>query len=71
MEQKMSEEKIQENTNCNSHGHNKHLCHLMYEGFHFSKPEEYKQMVQEAQYRCQNCGRTAQKSESLCNPVSL
>ena len=67
----MEEKKIQENSGCTSEKHGDHLCHLMYEGFHFNHPQQYKEMVQDAQFRCQNCGRTANRSEQLCGPVSL
>jgi hypothetical protein len=67
----MAEKKIEQNNDCKSPGHDKHLCHLMYEGFHFSNTQEYKAMVQNAQFRCQNCGRTASKSEYLCEPIAL
>ena len=67
----MSEQKMSHNADCPDESHNKHLCHLMYEGFHFDHPQEYKQMVQNAQFRCQNCGRTANKSENLCAPIAL
>ena len=67
----MDENKIEHNAECKSEDHNSHLCHLMYEGFHFSSPQEYKEIVQYAQFRCQNCGRTAKNNSQLCNPVSL
>ena len=67
----MSENQIEQNAGCKSEGHNKHLCHLMYEGFHFKHPEEYKEIVQDAQFRCQNCGRTAKCDENLCEPIAL
>jgi hypothetical protein len=67
----MPEKEIQQNTECKSEVHNKHLCHLMYEGFHLSQSNDYKEMVQEAHFRCQNCGRTANKREQLCEPIPL
>lgn len=67
----MAEKQIEQNVECQSEGHDKHLCHLMCDGFHFSHPQEYKEMVQDAQFRCQNCGRTANKSEHLCEPIEL
>ena len=67
----MTQKTIQENSDCASENHGTHLCHLMFEGFHFSHPQEYKEMVQDAQFRCQNCGRTAKKSEQLCEPIEL
>jgi hypothetical protein len=67
----MTEKQMEQNADCASATHQTHLCYLMYEGFHFSHPDEYKQIVQDAQFRCQNCGRTAHRSDQLCNPVSL
>jgi hypothetical protein len=68
---KMAEERMAHNEKCGSDGHNEHLCFLMYEGFHLKNKEAYKQMVQDAQYRCQNCGRTAKSEENLCAPIAL
>ncbi len=67
----MTEKQMEHNSECKNEGHDKHLCFLMYEGFHLSNPKEYKEMVQNAQFRCQNCGRTASKSEYLCDPIAL
>ena len=51
--------------------HKKHLCFLMSEGFHYEHPDEYREMVQDAHYRCQNCPRTAKCAENLCMPIEL
>jgi len=59
------------NTACESDMHSNHLCYLMSEGFHYSHPDQYKQLVQDAQFRCQNCGRTAKSADSLCAPIKL
>jgi hypothetical protein len=67
----MAEEKCSDNKSCGSDSHNEHLCFLMYEGFHFKDKEGYKEMVQNAQYRCQNCGRTAKSEQNLCDPIPL
>ena len=67
----MAEKQMEHNTECTSQGHNKHLCFLMYEGYHFDHPSEYKEMVQDARFRCQNCGRTAHRSDQLCMPIAL
>jgi hypothetical protein len=48
-----------------------HLCHLQHEGYHYGHREEYKALVQNAQYLCQNCGRTAKNAENLCAPKEL
>lgn len=34
-------------------------------------PEDYKAMLQNARFRCQNCGRTATSDNNLCSPVAL
>lgn len=51
--------------------HEEHLCYLMYNGFHNDHKEEYKNMVQDAQYRCEFCSRTAKEAKHLCKPVKL
>ena len=67
----MAETQMQHNQDCTSDAHDNHLCFLMYEGFHYQKREEYKSLVQDAQYRCQQCGRTAKSDKNLCMPVAL
>ena len=65
------DEKISHNQSCTKELHKEHLCFLMYEGFHLKNKEQYKELVQDAQYRCQNCGRTAKEAGNLCEPVEL
>jgi len=67
----MTEKKLEHNADCASQAHDKHLCFLMYEGYHFDHPGEYKEIVQDAQFRCQNCGRTAHRSDQVCKPIAL
>lgn len=67
----MVEKQMEHNVDCTSEGHGTHLCHLMCEGFHLSHPQDYKEIVQDASFRCQNCGRTAGKSDNLCEPIAL
>lgn len=67
----MAAEKKQHNTACEGSAHEQHLCYLMYEGRHYSKPEEYKALVKDAEYICQNCGRTAKSDKNLCAPNKL
>ncbi len=59
------------NKSCSPDGHDQHLCFLMYEGFHLSQPEKYKELISDPGYRCQNCGRTAKAEANLCDPVKL
>jgi len=67
----MAEENMQHNTACGDAEHGKHLCFLMYEGYHLNSKEAYKALVQDAEFRCQKCGRTAKAAGSLCEPVRL
>jgi hypothetical protein len=67
----MAEPKAEHNTECDSPEHGQHLCYLMYDGFHYSHPAEYKAMVKDAEFRCQNCPRTAKHAENLCVPIKL
>jgi len=67
----MAEQTLPHNEACQHPGHTKHLCFLMHDGFHYSQKEQYKAMVQNARFRCQNCARTAANAENLCAPVEL
>lgn len=60
------------NETCPSDRHKEeHLCFLMYGGFHLAHPDKYRDMVQDARFRCEHCSRTAAKAESLCKPVAI
>jgi len=59
------------NEDCQAPNHPEHLCFLQYDGYHFSHKAEYKALVQDAQFICRNCGRTAKSSDRLCDPVEL
>ncbi|MCU0918547.1 MAG: hypothetical protein MUC88_28905 [Planctomycetes bacterium] len=67
----MTIEKLPHNSDCSSADHEEHLCFLMHEGFHYGNKEAYKAMVQDAQFRCQQCGRTAKSRNRLCLPEPL
>jgi hypothetical protein len=51
--------------------HDKHLCYLNNLEFQKNNPEEYKELVRDAQYYCENCGRSALSARNLCKPVKL
>ncbi len=59
------------NHDCNQKYHDEHLCYLMYTGVHFEDKAAYRQLVQDANYRCQKCGRTARTAKNLCEPIAL
>ena len=63
--------KAQHNQKCGDEKHNEHLCYLQYEGYHYGHKPEYKALVQDAQFICQNCGRTAKRAANLCAPQDL
>ena len=56
---------------CEPTAHTKHMCQLMKEEYHLNYPAEFKALVQDAQYRCNNCGRTVKNAASVCAPVAL
>jgi hypothetical protein len=49
----------------------KTLCALQEEGYIESDTEDYIKLIRPAQFFCKNCGRSAVKSENLCNPEKL
>jgi hypothetical protein len=52
-------------------GHDKHLCYLNNLRFQESNPDDYKALVKDARFFCQNCGRAAADSKNLCNPEKI
>jgi hypothetical protein len=56
---------------CNHAGHMEHMCTLTDQYFHINCAEEYREMVKDAELKCQFCGRTAKSEKNLCYPVEL
>jgi hypothetical protein len=52
-------------------GHDKHLCYLINLAFQKSNPEDYKELVKNPKFFCDNCGRAAASEKNLCKPVKL
>ena len=52
-------------------GHDKHLCYLNNLRYQESNTEEYKNLIKNAEFFCQNCGRAAAGSKNLCKPVKI
>ena len=67
----MSETVKTHNTACTSEAHTEHLCYLVAKDWHLRNRDEYKAMVQNAQYRCKRCERTAANAQNLCEPTEL
>ena len=62
---------VESNSQCDSQSHDQHLCYIVSQGFHLSDQQEYKAMVCSPKFKCQHCGRVANKAENLCKPVNL
>jgi hypothetical protein len=67
----MAEKLLQHNTECCTGDHSEHLCYLMSQGFHLSDEQEFKMLIEDAQYRCDRCGRYAKSDANLCVPMHL
>lgn len=52
-------------------GHDKHLCYLVNLRYQESHTEDFKNMISQPQYYCQNCGRAAASAKNLCKPAKL
>jgi len=59
------------NPDCTQQGHNMHVCALKEDGFDKDNPEEFQEIIEDPQYKCENCGATAKESENLCKPAKL
>ena len=59
------------NAGCGSPKHTEHLCYFVSQGFHLSNEKEYKQIVENPQFKCRTCGRVARSEDNLCKPVKL
>ena len=49
----------------------KTLCTLQEEGYIETNTEDFKKLIQPAQFFCKNCGRSAVSQDNLCNPEEL
>jgi hypothetical protein len=67
----MAEELLKQNTECCTGNHSDHLCYLMSQGFHLSDEQEFKALIEDAQYRCDHCGHHAKSDANLCVPMHL
>ncbi len=67
----MAEEKTQQNLDCKSESHNKHLCYIVSQGFHLSDAEESNALIKDPKFKCRHCGRAAHSADNLCEPVGL
>lgn len=59
------------NPNCKKKEHKMHMCALKAEGFDKKSPVKFMALTENPQYKCENCGAKAKKTENLCKPVEL
>lgn len=52
-------------------GHDKHLCYLVNMRWHSKHMTAYAEMVSEAGYVCEHCGRAAKEKGRLCRPTKI
>jgi len=63
--------KTMEKTKMPHEQHEKHLCYLNNLEFQKNYSEDYKELVKNPQFFCENCGRAAAKEKNVCKPVKL
>ncbi len=59
------------NPDCKKEGHNMHICALKASGFDTENPDKFREITENPQYKCDNCGSMAKESENLCKPMEL
>ena len=67
----MAEEIAQQNKECCTGTHSEHLCYLISQGFNLSDEEEFRILIEDAEFKCNHCGRHAKSSANLCVPMHL
>lgn len=67
----MLHETITINSTYDSELQKEHLCFIISQGFHLTDEQEYKALIEVANYKCARCHRTAKSDANLCVPVPL
>ena len=67
----MASEIVQHDMECRTGVHTEHLCYIISQGFHLTEKQQYMVLVEEPEYRCVHCSRTAKSDANLCVPVLL
>jgi hypothetical protein len=67
----MDKGSTQQSSECNIEAHSQHLCYIISQGFHLSDEQEYKTLIENAEYKCSHCGRAAKSDTNLCIPAHL
>lgn len=67
----MPDDRPNDNAQCKSDEHTKHLCYFVSYGYHVDEPADYKGLVEDPKFKCRLCGRTAHSDKSLCQAMPL
>ena len=67
----MAVELKQQKSDCCTGNHSDHLCYLISQGFNLSDEQEFRALIEDAEYRCDHCGHHAKNDANLCVPVPL
>lgn len=67
----MVKENLQLDSNSCTELHDQHLCYIISQGFNLSDKQEYEALVEDAEYKCNHCGRTAKSDANLCVPARM
>jgi predicted nucleic acid-binding Zn ribbon protein len=59
------------NPECKKDGHKMHMCSVKSEELENTDAEKYKQLTENPEFECGNCGAKVKKSENVCDPVEL
>lgn len=58
-------------TDCNKKEHKMHMCELTGTGFDKKDPAKFREITENPEFKCGNCGAKANKRKNLCNPKKL
>jgi predicted nucleic acid-binding Zn ribbon protein len=59
------------NPECKKDEHKMHMCSIKSEELEKTDAEKYKQLTENPEFECSNCGAKVKKSENVCDPVEL
>ncbi len=48
-----------------------HLCYILSQGLNLTDEAGYRALIENPQFRCGHCGRTARSRRNLCVPTNL
>ncbi len=67
----MAKLNAQTKTDCDTEQHTEHLCYMISQGFNISDAQEFCELTENAEFRCNHCGRAAKSNINLCAPTPL